>query len=181
MGTVEIIEYYTYDDYKKWEGDWELINGVAYAMALSPKITHQALISAISSELFYSTKECKKCMVVVEQDWKIKEDTVLKPDVALICDETNENYITKNPLIVVEVVSPSSSKRDEVYKFDIYEKERVSYYILVYPNDLKAKLYRLENGKFSKEGDFINEEFVFEDLECKAKIDFKNVFERFRY
>ncbi len=36
-------------------------------------------------------------------------------------------------LIVVEVISPSSAKRDEKYKFKIYEDEKVPYYILVYP------------------------------------------------
>ncbi len=30
---AQLIEYYTYDDYKEWDGDWELIDGVAYAMA----------------------------------------------------------------------------------------------------------------------------------------------------
>ena len=38
------FEYYTYDDYIKWEGDWELIDGIAYAMAPSPLKTHQNLL-----------------------------------------------------------------------------------------------------------------------------------------
>ena len=119
-------------------------------------------------------------MVVVEQDWKIQEDTVLRPDISLICDEINKKYIIKTPLIVVEIVSSSSSKRDEVYKFDIYQAEKAPYYILVYPDDLKAKIYKLEKGKFSKQGDFTTEKFIFDDLKCKAKIDFENVFEKFK-
>ncbi|WP_457626586.1 hypothetical protein [Persephonella sp.] len=27
---------YTVEDYKQWEGDWELIEGIAYAMVPSP-------------------------------------------------------------------------------------------------------------------------------------------------
>jgi len=43
---------YTYEDYKSWEGDWELINGIPYAMAPSPIKIHQKLIISISSLFF---------------------------------------------------------------------------------------------------------------------------------
>jgi len=174
------IEYYTYEDYKNWEGDWELIDGVAYAMSPSPMITHQAISTAIASELFNSTRNCKDCLVVIEQDWKIDEATVLKPDIALICNELNSVYITKAPLIVVEVISKSTALRDEKYKFEIYKKEKVPYYVLVYPEDLRAKIYKLEGNEYSKQGDFALEEFSFNDLDCKASINFKDVFAKFR-
>jgi len=177
---AQAIEYYTYDDYKQWEGEWELIEGIAYAMAPSPMISHQAISSGISSELFTSTKKCKDCLVVVEQDWKIDEVTVLKPDIALICNETNLSHITKSPLIVVEVISKSTAKRDEKYKFEIYKDERVPYYVLVYPNDLKAKIYKLQENEYVKQGDFSLETYEFTDLECNASIDFEAVFEKFR-
>ena len=124
------IEYYTYEDYKNWEGDWELIDGVVYAMSPSPMITHQAIMSAITFELILSIRNYKDCLVVIKQDWKIKETIVLKPDIALICNELNSAYITKAPLIVVEVISKSTALRDEKYKFEIYKNERVPYYVL---------------------------------------------------
>ena len=34
---------YNYEDYKQWEGDWELIGGLAYAMAPAPMKRHQML------------------------------------------------------------------------------------------------------------------------------------------
>ena len=177
---AQAIEYYTYDDYKQWEGDWELIDGIAYAMAPSPMISHQAIASEITFELVSSTRKCKQCLVVIEQDWKIDEVTVLKPDISLICNETNLSHISKSPLIVVEIISKSTAKRDEKYKFEIYKEERVPYYILVYPNDLKAKIYKLEGNEYIKQGDFSLETYEFTDLECKASIDFEAVFEKFR-
>ncbi len=36
-------EYYTFDDYQQWSGDWELIEGMPYAMA-----HHQQLLSKLS-------------------------------------------------------------------------------------------------------------------------------------
>ncbi|RLA74090.1 MAG: hypothetical protein DRG30_05635 [Epsilonproteobacteria bacterium] len=77
-------------------------------------------------------------------------------------------------------VSKSTAKRDEKVKFKLYEAEKVLYYILVYPDDLKAKIYRLENNKYTKEGDFSLESYKFEETTCGASIDFKNVFNRFR-
>ncbi|RLA82720.1 MAG: Uma2 family endonuclease, partial [Epsilonproteobacteria bacterium] len=32
MSNLAYQEYYTKDDYAHWEGDWEIVDGVAYAM-----------------------------------------------------------------------------------------------------------------------------------------------------
>jgi Uma2 family endonuclease len=161
MTAIKAIEYYTYDDYLLWKGKWELIKGLPMAMTPSPRINHQAIAGKILTELANSIGDCERCLVLSEQDWKISNDTVLKPDVVLICDEPNEQYITKTPEIVVEVISQSSAKRDEQFKFEIYQSEKVSYYIIVYPDDCKAKLYHLENGQYSKQGDFFKEIYEF--------------------
>lgn len=174
------IEYYSYHDYLQWEGNWELIYGHPLMMAPSPLITHQALANFIAFELTKSIYECEQCLIVSEQDWKISDETVVKPDVVMICNEMNSAYISKPPKIVVEVLSKTTARRDEVTKFNLYEKERVPYYIIVYPNDLKAKVYKLENNKYQKVDDFTQEVMDFDDLECGGTIDFKKVFQRFR-
>ena len=43
--------HYTYDDYKLWEGRWELIGGTAYAMSPAPSIAHQAVSNKIAWQL----------------------------------------------------------------------------------------------------------------------------------
>ncbi len=174
------VEYYNYDDYCQWEGNWELISGVPLAMAPAPMITHQAIAGNIQFELKSSIGECEECLVLGEADWKVCDDTIVKPDVVLICNETNEAYMTKAPEIIVEVISKSTAKRDEKVKFKLYEEEKVLYYILVYPNDLKAKIYRLENAKYTKEGDFSMESYDFKETTCRASINFDRVFKHFR-
>ncbi|MRI58591.1 MAG: Uma2 family endonuclease [Epsilonproteobacteria bacterium] len=171
------IEYYTYEDYKQWEGDWELIYGQPVAMAPSPMITHQAIAFEIAYQL-RENLECEECLVVLEEDWIVEEDTVVRPDVSLICDEEGD-FITKAPHIVVEVVCPQTARRDEKIKFEIYEKEKVPYYILVYPRELKAKVYKLIDGRFDKVADFTNERYEF-DLPCSTAIDFSKAFKKFR-
>ncbi len=176
-----LIEHYTYDDYANWEGEWELINGMPIAMAPAPMIKHQSLASVFIIELGNEIEECENCAVLGEEDWKICDDTVVRPDVVLICDEPSETYITKAPEIIVEVISKSTAKKDEIYKFEIYEKERVPFYILVYPDDCKAKVYKLKDGKYDKQGDFCNEKYIFKDLSCKEiELDFEKIFKRCR-
>jgi Uma2 family endonuclease len=173
------IEYYTYEDYKNWEGDWELIDGIPLAMAPSPVKTHQLITTLISYQLLKKLFGCNKCKVMVEIDYKVNEDTILKPDVLVTCKEDkNEDYVSVAPEIIVEVISPSTAKRDEKYKFEIYEAEKVKYYILVYPKDKKAKVYKHNGEKYIKVDDFTTQTYKF-DLECEAEINFSEVFERF--
>ena len=180
MNTANFIRHYTYQDYKLWEGQWELFDGFPVAMSPAPTITHQALAANILVELKNSAGECTRCMVIGEEDYKLSDDTVLRPDVALICDEPNETYITKAPELIVEVVSRSTAKNDEGYKFQKYEAEKVSYYVIVYPDDLYAKVYKLKDSKYDKQGDFSRETYDFEETLCKVSIDFDRVFKRFR-
>jgi len=174
------LEYYTYDDYVNWEGKWELIDGEALAMAPSPMKTHQQIAYALSFELNRSIENCAVCHVFGEEDYIIDEGTILKPDVVLMCNDNDDNFITKAPEIVIEVISKSTARRDEEYKFKIYEKEKVKYYILAYPDSLRVKIFKLHNFTYQKEGDFFNQEYVFKDLVCQASIDFKKVFKKFR-
>jgi len=172
---------YTYEDYRNWEGDWELIDGVPLSMAPAPAKIHQSL----ASEFFYRLKEsldedCDKCEVLYEIDWKISNDTILRPDIIFTCDDDGTEYLTKAPKIIIEILSPSTAKKDETIKFDIYEEEGVEYYILVYPDDLRAKAYRLIDGKYRKIGDFSKETLEFDGLNCKLFLDFAKVFMRFR-
>ena len=38
--TKKLLPRYTVKDYERWDGDWELIEGVPYALA-SPSFRHQ--------------------------------------------------------------------------------------------------------------------------------------------
>ena len=180
MSVAQILNY-TYEDYKNWEGSWELIDGIPVSMAPAPVKIHQK----IASELFFQLKQelnddCEECEVLYETDWKISDATTLRPDIVLVCNDEGEAYLSKAPKIVIEILSPSTAKKDETIKFDIYEEEKVQYYILVYPKDLKAKVYTLDKNKYTKVADFTNEKLVFEELVCELELDFEKVFRRFR-
>ena len=179
MGAIYAIETYNYEDYKLWKGDWELIDGLPLAMSPSPMRDHQRIGAELLSFLGGEVREYEDCELVYGLDYLVDSENVLRPDIALICGEEGD-YITKAPKIVVEIVSASTAKRDEKVKFEIYEREKVIYYILVYPKTLNAKIYKIENNKYQKQGDFTKEKYLFDELERKVEVDFKEVFKKFK-
>ncbi len=176
----EDLPEYTYDDYRHWGGDWELIEGIPYAMAPAPAKIHQILVGYIFSEIASNMEECPNCEILIDEDWKLDSQTVLKPDISVVCNDDNPNYITKTPEIIFEVLSPSTAKRDEGLKLNMYEEEGVKYYILVYPEDLVAKIYKHNGEKLRKTVECNSEVFAFENVSCPFNFDFSAIFKRVR-
>jgi len=59
MGEIKLEDiHYTYDDYKLWEGDWELFDGVAVAMSPAPMRKHQSVASSIITEINKQLDDC---------------------------------------------------------------------------------------------------------------------------
>lgn len=178
MGAVklEYLPRYTYDDYKLWEGRWELIGGIAYNMSPTPVKRHQRISQKISWLLEIATKDCPRCEALLPIDWKIDDETVVQPDNLVVCDEDMEGaYIAKAPLIIFEILSKSTAAKDTGLKYELYEKEGVKYYCIVNPDDSVAKVYSLENGKYIKQGDFDKKSYRFELDECVIDFDFSKI------
>ena len=174
------FQYYTFDDYQHWEDRWELIDGVAYAMSPAPYPKHQKTVAHIWRELD-TNLECseEKCEVYLSPvDWKVNEGTVVQPDVALFCEEPLEQFFSKTPPIVVEVLSKATALKDVTTKKDLYEREGVAFYVIVEPHTEIADIYKLTEGKYQHIGKYTREdrwEFRLSD-ECGSAIDFSKVF-----
>jgi len=177
MSNLAYIEHYTKDDYLLWEGDWELIYGQPYAMAPSPMFGHQHTNMKISRQLDQQLDNCKNCYALFETDVEFSNDTILRPDCMVICYEPIDK-ITKAPEVVFEIISKSTAKRDETLKFDLYEREGVKYYTLVYTDTKKAKLYKLIDGKYIKQGDFSDEKYTFHTSKCDIEFDFNFIWKK---
>ncbi len=159
---VKPIPYYTYDDYIQWEGDWELVEGVPYAMAPSALFIHQYIITRLLIQIGQQIENCpERCFVVTDVDWIISESTILRPDVAVLCEEVKD-YIKSPPEIIFEIVSKATIEKDENLKFGIYQREKVSSYVLVYPDLKKARIFKLKRNKYEKVIDCTDQKFEFE-------------------
>jgi Uma2 family endonuclease len=172
--TLAYSAHYTVKDYESWKGDWELIYGAPYAMSPSPGVTHQRIEKKILILVENQLSKCDKCEAFVELDWYCLDDSVVRPDVLVACHHEGEK-LTKTPELIVEIVSASSAQRDENLKFELYQKEAVKNYILVYPELKKAKVYRWVDGQYQKVGDFFQETCDFSILNCGVKLDFSKI------
>ncbi len=177
MSNLAYKEEYTKDDYYNWAGDWELIYGEPYAMAPSPMVDHQYINGKIHRQLDEKLDNCSNCMALFETDVEFSEDTIVRPDSMVLCFKP-EQRVTKAPTVVFEVISKSTAKRDEKLKFELYQDEGVKYYCLAYPDNKKAKLYKLNSGKYIKVGDFTDEHYSFELKECSIDFDFGFIWRR---
>ena len=179
MSAIKKEDYYpsyNYNDYKLWEGDWELIYGIPYAMSPAPMIKHQLISNKIAWQLQESLKDCKKCQALLPIDWKIDEQTVVQPDNLVICHTPNlEAYIKKAPKIIFEILSKSTALKDKNLKFDLYEQEGVNYYAIVDPNESIAKVYILKDGRYIKVCDAYEDIVKFELDECSFNFDFGKI------
>ena len=170
---------YTYDDYVTWEGDWELIDGTAYAMAPAPYPKHQKIVFKIGKELD-AHLECEEsvCEVYISPvDWKVDSQTVVQPDVALFCEETEKQYFSKRPPLVVEVLSKATALKDVTSKFDLYEREGVEYYIIIEPESEISDIFKLVDSKYALQKKATKEDsydFVWDS--CSTKVDFSKLF-----
>ncbi len=148
MLNVKYVPVYTYDDYKQWKGDWELIEGFPFAMAPSPTASHQKVSGKIITALNNAIEKCvdSQVSVYVELDWIVSDITVLRPDISVVCKEIKD-YLKETPEAIFEVISKNTVIKDEELKFEIYRKEGVKFYFLVYPEIKKIRAFKLNNHK----------------------------------
>lgn len=62
---IRILPHYTYEEYCKWEGRWELIDGIPFAMSPAPLPEHQLIGGNVICEFKSAVKRsgCKNCKV----------------------------------------------------------------------------------------------------------------------
>ena len=162
---------YTYEDYKHWDGDWELIDGNAIAMAPSPFGPHQGIMSKVLFDINYSLRKCNnKCFAYAELDYIIDEFNVFRPDISVVCEKIKE-YIKTPPKLIVEILSPSTAIKDKTVKFQTYEKEGVEWYMMVDYELKKVKLYRLINYKYQKVDEKIDGKMKLEVDDCEIEFN----------
>ncbi|MBN2895267.1 MAG: Uma2 family endonuclease [Campylobacterales bacterium] len=171
------LPHYTYDDYVEWEGKWELIDGIAYAMAPSPGFEHQSISQCLAAELHNALKACRHCKALLPIDWQISDDTIVQPDNMVFCGEIRGNKkLLTTPSIIFEILSPSTSHKDRSVKYRLYEAAGVEYYVIISPSTKVSEIYKLHEGHYLLEMENEKERFGFELPECHFELDFATLF-----
>lgn len=146
------VPRYNYNDYKNWKEDWELINGYPYHLlpSASPnhsKIQARCIIQAGNS--LNKNRDCN-CVLFTELDWKIDDQTVVRPDIMIVCGEPKEEYLNFPPVLIIEILSPYNLKNDRVIKFDLYREQGVNFYLMVDVQKEQVEIYELIDNYYKQ-------------------------------
>lgn len=129
---------YTLDDYYRLPDDVraELIDGKFFFMN-SPTSTHQNAIGELyfAARLFIKERngECQPLLSPLDVQLDCDDKTIVQPDFMIICDKEKiwKDRIYGAPDFVVEVLSPSTKKRDTDIKLVKYKNAGVREYWIV--------------------------------------------------
>lgn len=151
---------FTYADFLDWDEGTriEIIDGDSFVLDTPPTI-HQLVSGPLGAQL-YSYLKGKTGEVfwgplavrLFEKEGDRPEDvrTVVLPDIIVICDpaKLDEHGCKGAPDLIIEILSPSTSRRDRLVKYDLYQRAGVREYWIVDPDTRTVQVYTLEEGRY---------------------------------
>ena len=143
---------------------YEIVNGKEVMM--SPASTMHNRIQMRLCVIIGDYLRGKRCEIFSETEVRFDSMNRYIPDLLIICDrdKIKENYIDGAPEFVIEILSPSTKKRDIGVKKNVYEHFGVKEYWIISPKEKSIEVYYLKDGKFELD----NVYNVLEDWEDEA-------------
>lgn len=141
---------------------------------------HQRIAGRILTQLNreLDSQGCQECYALGETDWIVSEDTVVRPDVVVLCGAFPDRYIETAPRMIFEISSESTLLKDSTSKRDLYLQQRVEDYFIV---DTKSggichfKIDRIEDKYMASE--LAPVEYRFElHTNCHIHLDFSKIY-----
>ena len=139
---------YTYEDYLTWDGPerWELIDGVPYLLA-SPTPEHQRIALRLGTEFELFLRSRNDCVpYIAPMDLTMEESRqtkrVVQPDLFVMCGAYGRDQrIVGVPVLVIEILSPTTAAHDLIRKFNLYQRVGVQEYWVVEPEPGIVNVY----------------------------------------
>ena len=187
---LDLQKRYSYADYLSWMDDKrrELIDGFIKLMTPAPARKHQKISGNLFREISLYLKN-KKCQVYSAPfDVRLPKDSmqpdkiynVVQPDISVICDpkKLDDRGCIGAPDLIIEIISPATSKRDVHEKYLLYEKSGVLEYWIVYPHEKTVSVFKLKEKKYHLDAMYAgNDEIlpgIFNDLVIKLEEIFED-------
>lgn len=156
-GQLDLSKSYTYWDYLKWKFTErvELIRGRIVKMSPAPNVNHQRISIKLTTEIFPLFEKTKCNVFAAPFDVRLhvpsglKDNTVVQPDLCIICDNSKLDKQGCNgaPDLVVEILSPGNSKHEIDVKFQLYEESGVKEYWIIQPEGKTVLVYCINEDK----------------------------------
>ncbi|GFI47991.1 hypothetical protein IMSAGC019_03317 [Lachnospiraceae bacterium] len=163
---------YTFADILSWEGNEriEIINGEAFMMA-APSRIHQEICFEMGRQLgnYLEGKQCKAYpapfgvrLFQRAGDSPEDVDTIVEPDISVICDRSKLDQYGCNgaPDLVIEVLSPSTQRHDQLVKLNLYQRAGVREYWIVDPENKTVRVMLQSGNGFLQTHEIYRQEEV---------------------
>lgn len=130
----------------------EIIDGELF-VSPSPGLPHQWVVSMLHLWLGNHVLAHKLGMVLVSPlDVIFSDVDVVEPDLLYLTNEqlahAPDRGVEEAPTLVVEILSPSTQRRDRTLKMALYEQRSVPHYWLVHPTAHWIEAYERQAGRF---------------------------------
>lgn len=144
----------TYDDFLRFPDDGqrhELIDGEHYVTP-TPVLRHQRLLGRLHLSIADYLRLHTECGEVLLSPFDIvfSKWDVVEPDLMFIAGDQSDILTEKNivgaPALVVEILSPSTRKRDQTLKLRLFEKYGVGEYWMLDPDRNIVMIHRRTAG-----------------------------------
>jgi len=177
---------WTYADFLELPNDgcrYEIIEGVLY-VSNAPNIDHQfTVVELVYQMKRFVTQNQLGYVLTAPFEIHLSEKTKpVQPDVLFIKTEKwpapGAKYFEGPPDLIVEVLSPSTSRVDQFVKFRAYEKAQVPEYWIANPKTRSVQVFTQENQEYVLLGEFIEAEtiksLILTDLKIKTSLLFNS-------
>ncbi len=144
-GEFTIEDYYALPEERRVE----LIDGVIYDMG-APNFNHQRICGEIyrqiANYIYVNKGKCIPMMSPVDVRLDCDDKTMVQPDVLILCDSNKIKKwgIMGAPDFILEVLSPSTKRKDCIKKLEKYREAGVKEYWMIDPYKYKVIIYRFE-------------------------------------
>jgi len=175
QGHYTLKDYYALPDQVRVE----LIDGVIYDMT-APKLIHQDLLFelAIAFRKCIADAEADCKVTIAPRDVRLFDDdrNMFEPDIIITCDKSKDldDYYDGAPELTVEILSPSTRRKDFLVKTSSYQRAGVREYWIVDPKDRVVRVFFFEEDDFPVTYSF-DDRIPVRISEGKCVIDFKEI------
>ncbi|MBY0493793.1 MAG: Uma2 family endonuclease [Cyanobacteria bacterium] len=141
---ITAAEFLTWPDDGRHQ---ELIGGVHYVTP-SPKFSHQEIVGRLYVAIanFLTTRRHLGRIILARFDVVLSDYDVVEPDLLFLAGDQQSILTEANvqgaPALVVEVLSPSTRRRDEGLKRKLFDEKGVREYWLVDPKHERVSVCR---------------------------------------
>lgn len=165
-----ILPNYNYEDYQSWRvKNWELIDGIPFALQSVYDLRHQSALEKIF-HLFSKALEGKELEIGRQAEVLVNRHTLLRPDITV----TNKKP-GKGVCLLAEIINEKGIVIEKLVKPQLYAAKGIPWYIIFDITENLAEVHELVEGKYQMMQQGKDISFIFELDEYRAEIAFREI------